>query len=117
MSNRSMSGASKSRGYGAIRGARIAIRANTITMEKPRTPRRLCRRVDHDVRTIRRNRRMRTGPIDSERGGPGSDSKTWIEDPVQDVGDDVAGDHKDRNEKEDRSGEETVSGKDRDNQV
>src|SRR2546425_13123607 len=95
-------------------GARIAISANTITMENPRTPRRLCRRVVHDVRRMRRNRRIRTGPIDSERGGPGSDSNTWIEHPVQDVRDDVVENHEDRDEEENPSGEKPLVGHDRD---
>src|SRR5437870_12344712 len=96
-------------------GAKIAIKANTMTMENPRTPRRLCRRVVHDVRRTRRNRRIRTGPIDSERGGPGSDSNTWIERPVQDVRDDVAEDHEDRDEEENRPREEIgrASGRER----
>src|SRR5439155_22877534 len=98
-------------------GAKIAIKANTMTMENPRTPRRLCRRVVHDVRRTRRNRRMRTGPIDSERGGPGSDSNTWIEYPVLDVRDDVAENHEDRDEEENRPREEAVAGEDRDEQV
>src|SRR5438552_18556860 len=91
-------------------GAKIAIKANTMTMENPRTPRRLCRRVVHDVRRTRRNGRIRTGRIDSERGGPGSESKTWIERPVQDVRDDVAEDHEEREEKENRPREEAVAG-------
>src|SRR5256712_1377150 len=98
-------------------GAKIAISANTMTIENPRTPRRLCRRVVHDVRRTRRNRRIRTGPIDSERGGPGSDSNTWVEHPVQDVRDDVAENHEDRDEEENRSGEKPVVGNDRDEQV
>src|SRR2546429_7568661 len=98
-------------------GAKIAIKANTMTMENPRTPRRLCRRVVHDVRRTRRNRRIRTGPLDSERGGPGSDSNTWIERPVQDVRDDVAEDHEDRDEEENRPREEAVAGDNRDEQV
>src|SRR2546427_9078349 len=91
-------------------GAKIAISANTMTIENPRTPRRLCRRVVHDVRSTRRNRRIRTGPIDSERGGPGSDSNTWIERPVQDVRDDVAEDHEDRDEEENRPPQEAGAG-------
>src|SRR2546427_13062509 len=91
-------------------GAKIAIKANTMTMENPRTPRRLWRRVVHDVRRTRRNRRIRTGPIDSERGGPGSDSNTWIERPVQGVRDDVAEDHEDRDEEEKRPREGAVAG-------
>src|SRR2546422_7195581 len=97
-------------------GAKIALSANTMTIENPRARRRLCRRVVHDVRRTRRNRRIRTGPIDSERGGPGSDSNTWIERPVQDVRDDVAEDHEDRDEGENRPREEAVAGDDRDEQ-
>src|SRR2546428_2071410 len=97
-------------------GAKIAIKANTMTMENLRTPRRLCRRVVHDVRRTRRNRRIRTGPIDSERGGPGSDSNTWIQRPAQDVRDHAAQDHEDRDEEEKRPREATVAGHDRDEQ-
>src|SRR6266571_3904251 len=60
---------------------------------------------------------MRTGPTDSERGGPGSDSNTWIEHPVQDVRDDVAENDEDRDEEEDRPRKEAVVGDDRDEQV
>src|SRR5437870_12872635 len=90
-------------------GAKIAIKANTMTMENPRTPRRLCRRVVHDVRRTRRNRRIRTGPIDSERGGPGSHSTTWSVGPVQESRDIVAEDHEDRERKENRPGEEAAA--------
>src|SRR2546422_7819631 len=98
-------------------GAKIALSANTMTIENPRARRRLCRRVVHDVRRTRRNRRIRTGPIDSERGGPGSDSNTWVERPVQDVRDDVAEDHEDREEEENRPREEAGAGDNRDEQV
>src|SRR2546427_10360757 len=98
-------------------GAKIAISANTMTIENPRTPRRLCRRVVHDVRRTRRNRRIRTGPIDSERGGPGSDSNTWIEHPGQDVRDDGAENDEDGDEEQERPREEAGGGDDRDEEI
>src|SRR5207245_10060496 len=91
-------------------GAKIAIKANTMTMENPRTPRRLCRRVVHDVRRTRRNRRIRTGPIGSERGGRGSDSNTWIERPVKDGRDSVADVHDERAEEDGEPRDAEVAG-------
>src|SRR2546421_643639 len=99
--------------------ARIAIKAKIRTMEKPATPKRLCRSVDHEMRASRRRRRVidRYEASNSERGAAGSDSDTWIEHSVEHVRDDVAEDDEDGNQEEDRAREEAILENDGDEQV
>src|SRR5712692_2392507 len=101
-------------------GAKSAMPANTRTMPNPRTPRRLCRRVDHDVRANRRTLRPIVSPRDLHWLPPASetmtvsDPDTGIEDSVEQVRNDVSEDHHNGNEKEDGTGKEPILGRDRD---
>src|SRR5712692_1401313 len=97
--------------------------ANTRTMLKPRMPRRLWRRVDHEVRSTRRSLRPIVNPRDpgwtSPVSGttPVSDADTGIEDSVEQVRNDVAEDHEHGNDEEDGAGKEPILERDRDQEV
>src|SRR5467141_725688 len=98
-------------------GARIAIVANTRTTEKPRTPSRLCRNVDQDVRSNRRTLCASVNPRVLHSTGPVSDTDTGIEDSVKHVRDNVSENHQHGDEEQDGTGEESVLEDNREQEV
>src|SRR5438128_2541512 len=75
------------------------------------------RSVDREVRRTRRKRATNEGRDESERGARGEDENTRIQHPVQDVRDNVAEHHEERDEEEEGRREDPVVGRDRDEQV
>lgn len=91
-----------------MRGARIAIAANTITMENPAIPKALPRTTENErfnaFGNRRRNRRLATAVAK----GDSSEADTRIEYSVKDVGHDVPKNHEDGDDPKERARQELV---------
>ena len=106
--NRSEVGASKSMAYGEMRGAKMAMNANTRTIPRPTIARRLSLNRDHVFLAGRSKRLAVPNTRASVPPAGGLDSDTGIQYSVQNVRDDVSEDDEEGDDEEDGAGEEVV---------